>query len=228
MRLLLLCIGFLADEAAQADRKAELFLHGTIERYQRLESFRSKLEVTTTFTDAEIRQEGSLLFKKGGMVILRLRDQESKSWLALLHSDGKDQYQYDPKEKRITRRKLDAAAAAQTPYFFPGFERYDLASARLEETVRRSDREMLRVSVAMKGATAKSAFHCARLLVREDSQVIEEMEFMSAARRSLMKIRFTDLALDEPLTADDFRWEKPAGLSDTPIVDVNPDKRGDK
>jgi outer membrane lipoprotein-sorting protein len=233
MILFYCCLGLLADDGqstgiSQADRKAEAFLHQTIFRYERLESFRAKLVVTTNFADTEIRQEGSLLFKKGGMVILRLRDQENKTWLALLHSDGKDQYQYEAKEKRITRRKLDTQSAAQTPYFFPGFERYDLASTRLEETTRSGDREMLRISVALKGATERSAFHFARLLVRESTQVIEEMEYLSAARRPLMRIRFTDLALDEPMKAEQFTWEKPADLSDVPVVDLPPDKRGEK
>jgi|SRR5579862_3803388 len=208
----------------QADHNAQVLLAQTIERYAGLESFRATLQVTTNFADAEIRQEGVLVTKKGGKVLLRLRDGDSKAWIALLQSDGAYQYQYDSKAKKITRRAMGPEAAAQTPYFFPGFERYELPSTRHEELVRRPQGDLIRVSVALKGAADKTAFHFVRMLVRRDVQVIEEMEFMSAARRTLMKIRFVGVELDQPIDDGEFRWEKPPELAEVPVVDAAPQK----
>lgn len=188
--------------------------------YRELKSFRADLLVTTTLADTEIVQEGTIRLKNPGRAIVHLRQKESKKWAALYHADGERQYRLDLEKNRILRRKADPKTASQMPFFFPSFGRYDVSTARLEETVQGDDgKDLYRISVDLKEAGEKSVFRSVRLLVQQETWVIREMEFLSAKRRRLMSLSFQGLALDPEMKDDEFRWEKPADLADVPVVE---------
>ncbi|MBI2933687.1 MAG: hypothetical protein HYY16_18745 [Planctomycetes bacterium] len=224
MRAWLMVVGvLLAAASAEADEGEEI-LRRAIEVYRPLPSYQAKLLVTTWLADAEIRQEG-LLKVKGVKIIFTLRDADSRRWAALFHDDGKHQYQLDWSRKKILRRKADGRSLQEAVGFFPGFDRFEASSARLEGSFFEDGKEFHRVVVELKGATEKSAFRCVRLEISDDAAPIRRMEFMSPRRRTVLSVVFQKQELDPKLEDEEFAWTKPVGLEDVAVEDVESDPK---
>lgn len=204
-----------------ADEEAEEILKTCANRYATLKAFSAKMSVTTSLADVELQQEATLLLAEGEKILFTLRDRDTLRWASLVHSDGKFQYRLDWKEKKIFRQRVTASGKANVPYFFPSFDRYVMASARLEEILRDDHgRDLYRISVELGGTVAKSVFRYQRLVIVKDEGTVSQIEMMSPLKRTLMTVRFKDVKVDEKLDDEDFRWEKPIGLEDVPVVDL--------